>query len=204
MLSSPWIIALVVLFSLAFLAIILYRNRQFRLKQTLHENLAEDLGLKITYTQGKNFTIFGNTKDYPVHISPVQAADATSGKYSWAVKISLPMINPNLMAIRVSRNDVEPSPLLDQIPVYRPQPLTHSIAPWLEVLTNDLMFSHRILSDEIKMDLVVSFKTVPGAILYVMDNELACLIPGLLNEKYPAEACKQFLALLISIKDELN
>ncbi|MEM8901694.1 MAG: hypothetical protein AAGC85_26535, partial [Bacteroidota bacterium] len=141
---------------------------------------------------------------YPTHILPVQAADPESGKYWWAVKISLPMINPNLMAIRISRNDVEPSPLLNQIPVYRPQPVSHSIAPWLEVLTNDLMFSHRILSDEIKMDMVVSFKSVPEAILYVMDNELACLIPGLLNEKYPAEAYKQFLALLISIKDELN
>ncbi|MEM6765843.1 MAG: hypothetical protein AAF824_07255 [Bacteroidota bacterium] len=203
-LSSYWMIGLVVLISLGFLAIILYRNRLFRLKQGVHEQLASDLGLKITYTEQQDFTIFGENRTYPVHITPHHAALAGKKKVRWSVKTSVPMVNPNLMAIRISRNDVEPSPFLDQVPVYKPQTLAHSIAPWLEVLTNDLMFSHRILSDDIKMDLVVAFKQVPEAILFVMDNELACIIPGLLYENYPPEVYKAFLNLLLNIKDELN
>ncbi len=205
LLPNSFMLIIVISLTLLSIGIGVYRNRAFRKKEDQFGKLANSLGLKLAFTQPQQFTFYGDYRNYPVRIEPLalEQADRKKGKL-WSTKITLPMINPNLKILRVSKASALYSAFNDYMPYRDLQKISHQIAPWIDIHTNDPLFSHIVLSDDIKMDLVVNLKSVDSGIIYIMGDELGAILPFLIREDADSPKVANILDVLCNIKDELN
>lgn len=181
------------------------RNRRFRRKERLHQQMAEQLGLKVAYLNEKDFNLFGNYQDYALRLEAVELRpDRADSQPLTVLKASIPMVNPNRKALRVVReNDAYPR-LNRHLSLDRPISLDHHIAPWLQLTTNDVMFSGIILSEDVKISLFEVFNQFEVALLSLYDEELAFFAPLFLTNEAGLKKWQRAVDLLVEIKDELN
>ena len=203
LLPNAWMWTVVIVLTVFSIGFGVYRNLRFRRIQMLHNRIANDIGLKLVYADARNFTLFGDFRSYPVRMEPISLVSDTKNPH-WGIKISIPMVNPTLKALRIAKSS--PSyPYLEQVgKVFRPVEVPHKIADELRIETNDFMFCHLILSDDVKMDLVVLFKALEAGVVYLQDDELSCVLPDLIRDQPHLQIYHTALELLCNMKDELN
>ncbi|MEM9987321.1 MAG: hypothetical protein AAF804_19685 [Bacteroidota bacterium] len=181
------------------------RNRRFRRKELLHLELAEELGLKVAYLNDRDFDLFGEYRGYPLQIEPIALPEKAKAKHqTFYIRVSLPMVNPNLKSLRIVKAGKEPEPLDTHRPIDRPIGINPEIAPWLELSTNDAMFSGLILSDDIKISLFEVFRPLESGLVFLQDEELTALLPFLISSKESLNQVKAMTDLLADMKDQLN
>jgi len=202
--SSPWFLILITLLAVGSIAVGVIRNRRFRKKELLHQELAKKLGLQVAYLNERDFNLFGTYREYALRIEAVPIVPIGATKGPTALKLSLPMTNPNLKSLRVGKHSSQYPELSEYRLIDRPAAFPHKVADWLEITTNDLMFSSLLLSDDVKISLYEVLKPLPAALLYVQDEELALITPLLLTEEDRLTEMKQMADLLCDMKDELN
>ena len=159
--------------------------------------------MQVAYLNARSFTIFGSYRGYTIHLeaTPISSSE---GKPTYGVKSFIPMVNPNRKALRIRKKDATPHGL-DQIAIIdRPVQLANGMGGEMEMLTNDLLFSGLILSDDVKISLYEVFQLSQDGLLYLYDNELAFLSPNLINTREQIEAWKRIVDLLCDMKDELQ
>lgn len=196
---------IVIILTLGSIGVGVYRNRSFKRREKQFAQLARALGLKLAYTQPKQFTFYGDYRNYPVRIEPFTYSQQKDKKQKqWGTKITLPMINPNLKILRISKSSALQPDFNSFIPHSDLQHVQHQIVPWLDIHTNDTLFSHLVLTDDIKMDLVVNLKSIDSGIIYIMGDELGAVLPFIIRESNDPPKLGQILDILCNIKDELN
>jgi len=186
---------------LAVFAIAIIRHRRFQKRQELHGRLAADMGLKFTFQYPHQYRVYGNYKGYPISVFPIELLRESKDKVKYASKISIPMVNPNRKSIRIHPKGSE---LAQLIPIDQALKVKHPAQSWLSIDTNDFLFSSLILSDDIKISLGAFFQSLGKGIVYIQDDELACILPGLLQAEDQIAHYVSALDLLCEIKDELN
>jgi hypothetical protein len=202
-LPNIWMWSIVIVLALASIGVGVVRNLRFRREQNLHRKLARRLGLRMAFADTRDFTLFGTYREYPLRIEAVSLSSEKAKSHQMALKLSLPMVNPNLKALRIARRSPE-YPLLDSTAtVFKRLEVAHGIADWMEIETNDMLFAHYVLTDDIKMDLVVFMKPLEAVVVYIQDEELACLLPGKVNT-YDLAHIQAAADLLCNIKEVLN
>ncbi|RMG25753.1 MAG: hypothetical protein D6730_10340 [Bacteroidetes bacterium] len=177
------------------------RNRRFQLNQQAHEDLARELGMKLAFESPRAYRIFGRYRGYEALIAPVEMPPAVRESVPLATKASLSMTNPNRKRLYVFPQQ---TPLVALLPDDAAVKVTHPAQDWLEIRTDDLLFSSLILSEDVNISLGAFFQQHPRAILYLMDDELACILPGLIHKNVAVSTVIQAINLLCDLKDELN
>ncbi|MDX1909370.1 MAG: hypothetical protein SF053_20190 [Bacteroidia bacterium] len=180
------------------------RGQTFLQDEVRHQKLAQQLGVQLAWQSLREYTIFGTYRGYQIAIQPVIYPVAGMSRLWMGTRILLPMINPNRRALRISRHLVEHRVLERIAPLDKPLYFSHQIAPWLEITTNDMMFSSLILSEEIKITLYEVFSRLEAGVACIYDEELCFVMPGLIRHEEAADLCLRALNLLCDIKDELN
>ena len=202
--ETYWFIIVAVLIAAGSIAIGVYRNRRFRAMELRHSGLAESLGLEIAFADPRQYAIFGNLRGYPIRIEPVNLAEPGSKTPAWHTKIHLQVQNPLRKMIRIARRSPG-TPLLDRIvPLNRLDSLAHDLDPWMNLQTNDMMFASILLSDEVKISIHLAFRDCEAAVLYIEDDELAWVMPGLLADEAASRQLTLAADLLCDMKDELK
>jgi hypothetical protein len=186
------------------LAVGIIRNRAFSRKEKLHYRFAERHGLQIGYMNEENFTVYGKYRGYPVQIASVFLRSRHEKAGQTVVKCILPIVNPNRVALRAARRGPSAAALDEQAVIDRPQFVRHGIADWLEIQTNDMMFSSVILSEDVKITLYEVFSRLEAGLLCVYDEEMAFYLPLLLTSEEALETFSRALDLICDMKDELN
>ncbi len=200
--SPNWFLVVASLIAAGSVAVGVVRNRRFRRKERLHQQLAQRLGLKVAYLNERDFDLFGPYRSYSLRIEAFSLPD---GKQRLdLVKVSLPMVNPSLKALRIIRVHEHYPRLSEHRRIDRPVVLDHQIAPWLEITTNDAAFAGLILSEDVKISLYDVFNRLETGLLYLQDEELTLLSPHLITEPERLEAYQRIADLLADMKDELN
>ncbi|MEO1806199.1 MAG: hypothetical protein AAFU33_15390 [Bacteroidota bacterium] len=180
------------------------RNRNFRKKEKLHEGLGETYGLSLAYASERSFTLFGTYQDYSLRIEPVELPNRSRETILEALKISIPMVNPQRKLFRAIK-PLEELPHLDIIAdLDQPSFVRHDLGEWLQITTNDLLFASLILSDDIKISLYDTFNKIDAGLVYIEDEELAFIFPELLTDPEQIASIEKMIQLIVDIKDELN
>ncbi|MEL6629362.1 MAG: hypothetical protein AAFQ83_14715 [Bacteroidota bacterium] len=180
------------------------RNRNFRKKEKLHEGLGETYGLSLAYASERSFTLFGTYQDYSLRIEPVELPNRSRETILEALKISIPMVNPQRKLFRAIK-PLEELPHLDIIAdLDQPSFVRHDLGEWLQITTNDLLFASLILSDDIKISLYDTFNKIDAGLVYIEDEELAFIFPELLTDPEQVASIEKMIQLIVDIKDELN
>ncbi|GAB4405362.1 MAG: hypothetical protein OHK0039_06280 [Bacteroidia bacterium] len=180
------------------------RNRRFRHRQELHEVFAEAHSMQVAYMNHRQFTFFGSYRGYNLRIEPVspQPLDAAGSK-DWTY-FTIPVVNPNLRWFRILKSSPE-LPDMDQWSVNpKATAVQHDLGDWLGIRTNDPMFSHLILSQDVKISIFKAFRRLPAAVLYIEDEELVFVCPLLLTHEAGPAIFHDIVELMADIKDELN
>ena len=167
--DMPPILTLILVSLLFSTAIIIgvSRNRRFRRKERLHQELAAELGLKVAYMNERDFDLFGEYRGYPLQIEPLALPEKAKAKnQNFYIRISLPMVNPNLKSLRIVKSGSESGPLDSYRIIDRPLRINPEIAPWLELSTNDAMFSGLIVSDDIKISLFEVLQPLDSGLIF--------------------------------------
>lgn len=195
----------VIAIAAASVAVGVARNRTFRRKELLHQRLARQLGIKVAYQSERDFDLFGTYQGYPLRIEAVTLhPDRPGASPLLVVKASMPMVNPNLKSLRIAREQEEFPRLNRYRKLDRPIHLDHGIAPWLEITTNDPMFSGLILSEDVKISLFEAFNPLETGLVYLQDEELSFMMPYLLITEERVNQCIRMVDLLVEIKNQLN
>jgi len=180
------------------------RNRNFRKKEKLHEGLGETYGLSLAYASERSFTLFGTYQEYSLRIEPVELPNRSRETILEALKISIPMVNPQRKLFRAIK-PLEELPHLDIIAdLDQPSFVRHDLGEWLQITTNDLLFASLILSDDIKISLYDTFNKIDAGLVFIEDEELAFIFPELLTDSEQVVSIEKMIQLIVDIKDELN
>lgn len=201
--AVTWIVVISGLLVLAFSILARIRYVKWAKIEKLHQRLGSEHDLQVAYLNSKAFTIFGSFRNYSIHIEAIALSDLES-KSILGVKCQLPMTNPNRKALRIAHLGSK-SAYLNQLAVIdRPVVIKHGFGENIEVLTNDLLFSGIILSDDVKISLYEVLKEVDSALLYLYDTELVFIWPESLTEDSDLIHWSKVINLLCDMKDELN
>ncbi len=202
--ETYWFIIVAVFIAAGSIAIGVTRNRRFRAIELRHSKLAGSLGLEVAFADPRQYAIFGSLRGYPIRIEPVNLAEPGSKQPAWHTKIHLQVQNPLRKMIRIARRSPH-AHLLDRIvPLNRLDSLAHDLDPWMNLQTNDMMFASILLSDEVKISIHLAFRNTDAAILYIEDDELAWVMPGLLLDDTASQLLALAADLLCDMKDELK
>ncbi|MEM7658014.1 MAG: hypothetical protein AAF399_17950 [Bacteroidota bacterium] len=183
---------------------LIFWYRRYNIQQGLHAHLATLHGIQLAYVSPRSFQMFGEYRGYPLQMEAVGLPYLNRKGMRYGFQLMLPMINPNRMALRISKGEAE-LPFLTQLaPIEKPMALDHGIADWLSIHTNDPMFAGLVLTDDVKITVYEVFRDVPGGVLFMYDEALAMFIPELLNQKSQLKTLGKAVQLLCDMKDELN
>lgn len=202
--DTVWFIILAIVLTIGTVAIGVIRNRRFKAVEDLHESLGKRLDLDMAYASPKDYTLFGNHRDYSIKIFPINVALPGTNEPKWFTKVVIPMVNPVRKMLRVSRRSSQYSELENLVQVARVDSVSHDLAPWLDIQTNDLMFSSIVLSENVKISIHQVFNQLVSGLLYIDDDELAIMIPGLIHSQEEPEIVYLGAQALCDMKDELN
>lgn len=202
--DTAWFIIFAIILTLGTIAIAVIRNRRFKAAEDLHASLGKRLTLDIAYASPIDYTIFGNHRGYPVKILPINLAAPGTKEPRWFTKAVIPMVNPVRKMLRISRRSPQFSELENLVQVARVDSVSHDLESWLDIQTNDLMFASIILSENAKISIHQVFNQLVSGLLYIEDDELALVIPGLLQSEAETELAYLAAQTLCDLKDELN
>lgn len=204
--SSTWFLLLVVLLAIGSIIVGMVRNRRFRRKELLHRQLASKYQLQVAYLNERDFSLYGGYRGYPLRLEAMilRSPQEKDKDGQPVVKISLPMVNPTLKILRIVRPSEQHPKLSTHGQMDRPQVLRHEIAPWLDITTNDPMFTGLILSEDVKISLFDVFNRLESGLLLLQDEELSFLTPELLLDTAVIDRYDRIIALLCDMKDELQ
>lgn len=202
--DTIWFIILAIVITLGAIAIGVIRNRRFKRLEQLHTDLASSLGLDTAFSSPSSYSIFGTHREYPVKISPLNLALPGNKEPVWVTKVSIPMVNPVRKMIRVARRSPDHDELESIVQVAKVDSVSHDLEPWLDIQTNDLMFSSIILSENVKISIHQVFRQLTSGVLYIEDDELAIVMPGLIKTTEQSHLASLGASTLCDIKDELN
>lgn len=202
--DTIWFIILAIILTITTVAIGVIRNRRFKAIEDLHASLGKKLELDIAYASPKSYTLFGNHRGYVIKVIPLNLALPGTNEPKWFTKVTIPMVNPVRKMLRISRRSPSHSELESLVQVARVDSVSHDLEPWLDIQTNDLMFSSIVLSENVKISLHQIFNQLVSGLLYIEDDELAMVLPGLLRTEQEKELAYLGAQTLCDMKDELN
>jgi len=188
------------------LSIAFIRVRAYNLKEKLHQQLSNHFGLRGSYINEKKFKLFGHNRDYKLVIESASIpSGGSSSKLGNSIKMSIPMVNPTRKCLRIFKEGSGNPALEGVVPMDKLLEVKHDMGSWLKIHTNDLVFSSMILSENVRISLSGSLKNLNHSlIIYIQDEELACIVPGILTKKSQLEDFYKLVDVLADIKDELN
>ncbi|MEZ4774687.1 MAG: hypothetical protein R3D00_15995 [Bacteroidia bacterium] len=172
-------------------------QRKFTQKENLHRELARRLSLHIAYTSEKDFTIFGRFRDYPVKVIPFDKIVKPA-----CLCFSVPMINPNLKWLKISKNLSENLEAITQND--KSIQVNHDLDTDIRIETNDMMFSGLLLSENVKISIHDTFKEVTEAILYIDGENMNFVMPRQIKAEQDILLSTKIIHLMCDMKDELN
>lgn len=199
-----WFIILAVLLAGISITVGVVRNRRHQFKERLHQSVATALSLNLAYAAPRDYQIYGTHREYPIQIEAMNLARPGAKEPDWYTKISIPMVNPRRKMIRITRRNDAYEALERLVQVGKPTSVGHDLADWMDIQTNDLMFSSLILTENVKISLFQAFQPLAAGLCYIEDEELAFVMPGLLEAESQVQPCIHAASLLADIKDELN
>ena len=202
------IVFLIILFSLIALGVVLtgvIRNRNFSRKEKLHQQFSQKNDLQLAYIHERQFNMYGNYRGYPVLIESFSVALPTNKKNVLsAVRFSIPVTNPMRKCIKAEKGfDLYPHLAL-LAPLDKGISVKHGMGDDITMATNDMLFSSRVLSEEVRISIYDAFKDQEAGILYLQDENLSFATPRLLVQEDCLPSWQKMLDLLCDIKDELN
>ncbi|MDX2245508.1 MAG: hypothetical protein SF052_01930 [Bacteroidia bacterium] len=223
----PIVFAVCLVFAGALVIWGLSTHRKFTQLENLHREFARKMSLHIAYTHEKDFTIFGRFRDYPVKVTPFDKFTKPA-----CLCFSIPMINPNLKWLKISKNL---SGKLDDLTQNDKSIIVnHPLSQDIRIETNDLMFSGLILSENVKISLHDTFKDLTEGLLYIEGETMNFILPRMLagadhhrkmvgadhdrkmvgadhdrkmvgaDHDLPLPAATKIIHLMCDMKDELN
>lgn len=202
--DTVWFIILAVILTIVTIAIGMIRNRRFKALEDLHASLGKRLHLDIAYASPKSYTLFGTHREYPIKIQPINLALPGTNEPKWFTKVMIPMVNPVRKMLRISRRSPYFSELENLVHVARVDSVSHDLEPWLDIQTNDLMFSSIVLSENVKISIHQVFSQLVSGLLYIEDDELSIILPGPIGSEKDMELAYLGAETLCDMKDELN
>lgn len=180
------------------------RHRRFRNQEQRHLNLAGQLGIRSAYMSPDAFTLYGNFQGYDLRIEPIPLPMMGTDKPFPILKARIPMVNPNLKILVISKGVKEIQPIQRLIQLDRPVHMSHQLGDWLSITTNDLMFASVLLTDDIKISLYELFSKLDQGLMYIQDEELAFILPSLLTEDPYIKQIQKAAQVMVEIKEELS
>lgn len=203
MMNATW--SLIPIFLVIALAIIvgIRRHRRFRINEQRHIQLARLLGLKRAYVSPSDFTLFGQFQGFDLRVEPQLVQTRGEQSYFEIVKTAIPMVNPNLKILAISKGIREVPAMQQLIQLDKPVHIPHQIGDWLSITTNDMFFSSIILTDDIKISIYKLFSRLDQGLLYIQDEELAFVLPGYITQDAQVNAIHLAAQLMVDIKEEL-
>lgn len=202
--DTIWFVIIAIILTAGSITIGVIRNRRFKAAEDFHAQLAARLSLDTAYASPSSYSIFGTHRDYPTKILPVNLALPGSKGPKWFTKVTIPVINPIRKMVRISRRSDQFGELENLVQVARIDSVSHDLEPWLDIQTNDLMFSSILLSENVKISIHQIFSQLVSGLLYIEDDELSLLIPGLMNTQKEIDVVFLGAQTLCDVKDELN
>ncbi|WNJ18107.1 hypothetical protein [Pontibacter sp. G13] len=196
-------IVLVILGLVAFV-FVLIKNRQFAALHDLHETFAQRHSLKMAYADEHDFKIYGEISHYQMLIQPMLLLDPEQQDHTFGISFTIPMHNPNRKALRIFRTNSDHIHFKRVAVIDHALRVNHGIGDWLEIQTNDLLFSSIILSNDVKISLYEVFNQFDAAVLYIQDAEMTFVTPKMLKVEADMEIFDRVIALMVEMKDELN
>ena len=198
----------IILFSLIALAIIvigIIRNRNFSRKEKLHQEFSKKNGLQLAYIHERQFNMYGNYRGYPVLIESFgYSLPENKKKILPTIKFSIPITNPMRKCFKAEKGiNVYPQ-LANLAPLDKGINVKHGMGEEISMTTNDMLFSSRILSEEVRISIFEAFKNQEGGVLFLQDENLSFATPLLLIQENTMKSWQKMLDLLCDIKDELN
>ena len=196
-------IAAVIVIGLTIAAIFI---RKYHLKEKIHQMLSDNFGMRGSFINEKRFQLRGWADDYKLTIQSIRIPESEAAKEEGnAIKFALPMVNPMRKCLRIVKEDAQHPEISNYIPLDKLLVVKHDMGDWLKINTNDLVFSSLVLSENARISVHDALKNLPhGAIMYIQDEELACIIPSLLKKEAQLEGFYKIVNALKDMKDELN
>ena len=202
--DTIWFVVLAIVLAGGSIAIGIIRNRRFQQKEALHSKLAANLGLDLAYASDQDYSLFGKYREYSLRIEPINLAAPGAKTPAWYTKGSIPMVNPVRKMIRIARRNDSFPELEKLVQVGAISSMQHDLEPWLDIQSNDLMFASIILTENTKISTHKAFRNLNAGLVYIEDEELSFVMPGLLTDERHLESVVLGMELLCDIKDELN
>jgi hypothetical protein len=163
--------------------------------------------MQLAYMNEQQAVWYGNYRGYALRIETVLIpVPGPRGRalHRPALRFALPMHNPSLKVLRIARRHPDAS-WLDAIALPdRLTPFPHGIAPWLDIQSNDMLFSSLILSDDLKISLYDVFSRLEAGLMCICDDEMRFFYPGLLPDSSDLSLMLKIADLLCDAKDQLN
>ncbi|MEM6803330.1 MAG: hypothetical protein AAF696_18125 [Bacteroidota bacterium] len=115
------------------------------------------------------------------------------------------MTNPLRKCLRILKTNPPNPDLAAIVPLDKLLTVKHDLGDYLDIHTNDLVFSSLILSENARISIHDAMSNIPGAaIMYIQDEELSCIVPSLLTRSDQLGKFHKIVDALADMKDELN
>jgi len=203
LIATYWTVSILLGMALIVVIIGILRNRSFKRKHDLFQKFADSHALGLAFQNPFHFTFFGNNNTLAYRIEPYRGLMGSGGAIKGAI-FTLPLINPELKALKISKSHPE-YPWIDSIlPIDDPIKVGHVLGEGISITANDMVFTSFILTQDIIIDLGVLFNRVDAGVVFIYGDQLGCIIPHMLYEENMYETWEKALELLHSIKMELQ
>lgn len=197
-----WILLLGIILIVVVLYLAINRYRNFLRQEKLFHQIGQRFGLEVAFLSSRVFTVFGSYRSYTVQIESFQIP-TEDGKATYGLKAHIPMINPNRKALRVANPQSTIEGLHRIATIDKAVVVQQGMGNGVKILTNDILFSGIILSDDVKISLYKVFQEVGDGLLYLYDDELAFIWPTALSHDSQIDTWGRIVDLLCDMKEEL-
>lgn len=182
----------------------LLQHFRYKRKARLHHQFADKVGLKLDYRNPQQFTFFGHYRDYPVRIQRLPGLAPGQKSSLSPIKFSITLNNPMRKCWVVEKPGDPSLSVQHWVVLNQSISIKHDLSEKLLISTNDMMLSARILSDNVKISVADTFRSLPAGLMYIQDEELVVLTQLGLQQEADLPLYKKMLDLLCDVKDELN
>jgi len=202
MLPTSWMLVIIILLAIGTIAIGVIRNRRFKRKQDAYHTFADKNGLRVAFRNPHNFTIFGEYRGLSIRVEPHRGLIANPSSRKGVI-FNLPLVNPNIKAIRIVKIGDKHPWINDLYPIDNPIFANKNLGDKVVIQSNDMLFSSFLLSDDVIIDLGILFNRIEAGIIFIYQDELGCVMPHFLFEPDMQATWQLVLDLLCDIKEEL-
>lgn len=193
---------IVVILALGAIATGILRNKRFRKKQNIYHQFTSKNHLKLAFRNPKNFTIYGEYRGFSIRVEPNRELKQ-NGNSSDGVIFQLPLVNPNLKAIRIVKKNNKYPWIQGLFPIDQVVAVKNTLGDEVIIQTNDMLFSSFLLSEDLLIDMGVLFTKLDAGIIFIHNDVLGCIIPHYIYENNMEEVWQRVMDILCDIKEEL-